>query len=87
MRAAAKRGVFVANCPGRNAAAVAEMLGSGITCFADRYYFPDETARVASELGMRAVIGMPVAETPSSWAKSSAEYLTRALRVRTGAAR
>jgi 5-methylthioadenosine/S-adenosylhomocysteine deaminase len=64
------------------AAAVAEMLGSGITCFADRYYFPDETARAASELGMRAVIGMPVAETPSLWAKSGAEYLTRALRVR-----
>jgi 5-methylthioadenosine/S-adenosylhomocysteine deaminase len=63
-------------------AAIAEMLRSGITCFADRYYFPDETARIAGEQGMRAVIGMPVAETPSLWAKSSADYLTRALRVR-----
>jgi 5-methylthioadenosine/S-adenosylhomocysteine deaminase len=63
-------------------AAIAEMLESGITCFGDRYYFPDETARAASEQGMRAVIGMPVAETPSPWAKSSADYLTRALRVR-----
>jgi 5-methylthioadenosine/S-adenosylhomocysteine deaminase len=63
-------------------AAIAEMLRSGITCFGDRYYFPDETARVVNEQGMRAVIGMPVAEKPSLWAKSSADYLTRALGVR-----
>ena len=61
--------------------AVADMLRSGITCFADRYYFPDECARVAALQGMRAVIGTPVAETPSLWAKSSDEYFTRALRV------
>jgi 5-methylthioadenosine/S-adenosylhomocysteine deaminase len=63
-------------------ASIAEMLRSGVTCFGDRYYFPDETARIAGEQGMRAVIGMPVAEKPSLWAKSSADYLTRALRVR-----
>src|SRR5580692_3314292 len=45
--------------------AIAEMLGSGITCFADRCYFPDQCARTAAEQGMRAVIGMPVAETAS----------------------
>jgi len=61
--------------------AVAEMLRSGITCFADRYYFPDECARTAIEQGMRAVVGTPVSETPSLWAKSSDDYLTRALRV------
>lgn len=61
--------------------AVAEMLGSGITCFADRYYFPDECARVAAQQGMRAVVGTPVAETPSPWAKSGDEYFSRALQV------
>jgi 5-methylthioadenosine/S-adenosylhomocysteine deaminase len=61
--------------------ALAEMLRSGITCFADRYYFPDECARAAVEQGMRAVVGTPVAETPSLWAKTSDEYFTRALRV------
>jgi 5-methylthioadenosine/S-adenosylhomocysteine deaminase len=61
--------------------AIADMLRSGITCFADRYYFPDECARTAVEQGMRAVVGTPVAETPSLWAKSSDEYFTRALRV------
>lgn len=63
-------------------ASIAQMLRSGITCFADRDYFPDETARIAAQQGMRAVIGMPVADTPSPWAQSSADYLSRALRVR-----
>ncbi len=63
-------------------AAVAEMLSSGITCFGDRYYYPDETARAAGEQGMRAVIGLPVAERVSPWANSASEYLTAGLRVR-----
>src|SRR5271165_1763697 len=43
-------------------AAIAEMLKAGITCFADRCFYPAETARAASEQGMRAMVGMPVAE-------------------------
>jgi 5-methylthioadenosine/S-adenosylhomocysteine deaminase len=62
--------------------AIAEMLSSGITCFGDRYYFPDQCARAAAEQGVRAVIGLPVAETVSPWAKSSPDYLTEGLRVR-----
>ena len=62
--------------------AIAGMLGSGITCFADRGYFPDQLARTAGEQGLRAVIGMPVAETPSPWAKNGAEYLTKSLNLR-----
>jgi 5-methylthioadenosine/S-adenosylhomocysteine deaminase len=63
-------------------AAIAEMLSSGITCFGDRYYYPDQCARTAAEQGVRAVIGLPVAETVSPWAKSASEYLTEGLRVR-----
>jgi 5-methylthioadenosine/S-adenosylhomocysteine deaminase len=62
--------------------AIAEMLSSGITCFGDRYYYPDQCARAAAEQGVRAVIGLPVAETISPWAKSSPDYLTEGLRVR-----
>jgi 5-methylthioadenosine/S-adenosylhomocysteine deaminase len=51
--------------------AIAEMLSSGITCFGDRYYYPDQCARAAGEQGVRAVIGLPVAET-----------MTEGLRVR-----
>src|SRR5258708_33099648 len=63
-------------------AAIAEMLTSGITCFGDRYYHPDQCARTAAEQGVRAVIGLPVAETGGPWAKSASEYLTQGLRVR-----
>jgi 5-methylthioadenosine/S-adenosylhomocysteine deaminase len=63
-------------------AAIAGMLGSGITCFSDRGFFPDQLARTAGEHGLRAVIGMPVAETPSPWAKTAAEYLTKSLNLR-----
>jgi 5-methylthioadenosine/S-adenosylhomocysteine deaminase len=63
-------------------AAIAEMLLSGISCFGDRYYYPGETARAAGEQGMRAVIGLPVADSASPWSRSSQEYLTEGLRVR-----
>jgi 5-methylthioadenosine/S-adenosylhomocysteine deaminase len=62
--------------------AIAGMLSSGITCFADRCYFPEQSARTAAEQGMRAVIGMPVAESAGAWAKSSAECLTKSLSMR-----
>src|SRR5450432_3839532 len=62
--------------------AIAEMLKSGITCFCDRYFFPEETARTASEQGMRAVLGMPVVETATPWATGGAQSLTRALQLR-----
>jgi 5-methylthioadenosine/S-adenosylhomocysteine deaminase len=63
-------------------AAIAAMLKSGITCFCDRYYFPEETARTANEQGMRAMIGMPVTDGASPWAKNGAQSLTRALELR-----
>jgi 5-methylthioadenosine/S-adenosylhomocysteine deaminase len=63
-------------------AAIAEMLKSGISCFCDRYYFPEETARAANDQGMRAMIGMPVTEGVTPWAKDAAQSLTRALELR-----
>ena len=61
---------------------IAEMLKAGITCFGDMYFYPNETARAAAEQGMRAVIGMPVADFQSPWAQSPDEYLSKALSVR-----
>jgi len=63
-------------------AAIAEMLKSGITCFCDRDYFPEETARTANEQGMRAMVGMPVTDGVTPWAKDAAQSLTRALELR-----
>jgi 5-methylthioadenosine/S-adenosylhomocysteine deaminase len=61
---------------------IAEMLKSGTTCFCGLGYFPEESARTAAEQGLRALIGIPIAETASAWAKSPGEYLTRALNFR-----
>lgn len=36
---------------------IAEMLLGGVTTFADMYYFEDEVAEAAKELGMRGVLG------------------------------
>ncbi len=62
--------------------AVAEMLLSGITCFADMYFHPDVAAQVAARHGMRACIGLPVLEQASAWAEDLDEYLDRGLRLR-----
>jgi 5-methylthioadenosine/S-adenosylhomocysteine deaminase len=61
---------------------IAEMLSGGVTCFGDMYFFPNETAAAAAEQGIRALIGMPVADLPSPWAQTPAEYLSKALSVR-----
>ena len=38
--------------------ACAEMLRSGTTCFNDMYYYPEESAEITAEVGMRAVIAL-----------------------------
>jgi len=38
--------------------AIAEMLRSGTTCFADMYFYPEVTGRIAHRMGIRAALGM-----------------------------
>jgi len=59
--------------------AVAEMLRAGTTCFNDMYFFPDVTAAVARQTGIRARIGLIVIEMPTAWAKDVEEYLLKGL--------
>lgn len=61
--------------------AIAEMLRAGITTFADSDLFPDEAARAAAAARVRAVIGLPVSETPSAWAESATAHFARAERL------
>src|SRR5258708_2277549 len=63
-------------------AAIAEMLNSGITCFCDRSCFPEETARTAHEQGRRAMIGMPVTDRATTWARDAGQSLSRAIALR-----
>ncbi|MFZ5493173.1 MAG: TRZ/ATZ family hydrolase [Pseudomonadota bacterium] len=62
-----------------SALAVAEMLKAGITCFADMYFFGEETAQVAAAAGMRAVIGLIAIDFPSAYASDADDYLRRGL--------
>lgn len=61
--------------------AIAEMLRGGTTCFNDMYFFPDETARVVEDSGMRACVGLIVIDFPTVWAGDAAEYLHKGLDV------
>lgn len=59
--------------------AIAEMLTSGTTCFADVHLFPEVVAQTASALRMRACVGLPVLDTPTVWAGSADECLQKGL--------
>lgn len=61
--------------------AMAEMLAGGTTCFNDLYFFPDVTAATAVQAGMRAVIGIPIINLPTTWAENEDEYFSRGLQV------
>jgi len=53
----------------------AEMIRSGVTCFADMYYYEDEVARAVQEAGMRAVCAETVMKLPTPDATSYDESL------------
>jgi 5-methylthioadenosine/S-adenosylhomocysteine deaminase len=53
----------------------AEMIRSGVTCFADMYYFEDAIARAAADAGMRALCGQTVLRFPAPDAKSYEDSL------------
>ncbi|MFC5580889.1 TRZ/ATZ family hydrolase [Rhodanobacter terrae] len=58
--------------------AVAEMLRGGTTCANENYFFPDVIGATYRRMGFRAVVGLPVIEFPTAWAKSQDEYFERA---------
>jgi 5-methylthioadenosine/S-adenosylhomocysteine deaminase len=62
--------------------AIAEMLRSGTTCFNDMYFFPEVTARLARDIGIRACIGLITVDFPSVWAGNADEYIDKGLELR-----
>ena len=58
--------------------ALAEMIESGTTTYADMYYFEEEIARETSQAGMRGVLGQTVIQFPVADAKTPADALARA---------
>lgn len=61
--------------------AIAEMIRSGTTCFNDMYFYPEVTARVAQDIGIRATVGLIVLDFPSSWANNAAEYIEKGIQL------
>lgn len=62
-----------------SALAIAEMIRSGTTCFNDMYFFPEITAHIAEQTGIRAVIGLIVIDFPTRWASTPQHYLQQGL--------
>ncbi len=59
--------------------ALAEMVAGGVTCFNDMYFFPEVTARLAAERGVRAVIGLILLDFPTQYADGPDQYLEKGL--------
>ncbi len=55
----------------------AEMIRSGVTCFADMYYYEEEVAQSAADVGMRAVCAETIMKWPTPDAESYDESLAR----------
>ena len=55
--------------------AAAELIRSGVTAFADMYYFEEEVAKAAAEAGLRALAAETVLKFPSPDASSYEEAL------------
>ena len=58
--------------------ACAEFIRSGVTCFADMYYFEEDVAKAVVEAGLRGVCSQTVMKYPSPDAKSFEDSLASA---------
>jgi 5-methylthioadenosine/S-adenosylhomocysteine deaminase len=57
--------------------ACAEMIRSGVTCFADMYYFEDDVAQATADAGLRAVCAQTVLKFPGPDARDYEEALEK----------
>jgi len=61
--------------------AVAEMVRGGTTCFNDMYFFPDVTAKVCEQAGLRAMVGLIALDFPTVWAQTPSDYINKGLEL------
>ena len=62
--------------------ACAEMLSGGVTCFNDMYFFPHQTALAATQMGLRAHLGLVVLEFANQYATDAEDYLQKGFDTR-----
>lgn len=58
--------------------ACVELIRSGVTCFADMYYYEEEVAKAAAQVGLRALCSQTVLKFPTPDAHSYEESLAAA---------
>jgi len=61
--------------------AIAEMIRSGTTCFADMYFYPDQVAKAALAANIRVQLASPVLDFPTVWAENANEYISKATKL------
>ena len=59
--------------------AIAEMIQSGTTTFADMYFYPQQSGEAALTAGIRAVCFTPVLDFPTNYAQNASEYIRKAV--------
>jgi 5-methylthioadenosine/S-adenosylhomocysteine deaminase len=57
------------------------MLRAGISCFADASPYPEESARAAAQVPVRAAIGLPISDSTGVWAEGLTAHMARAERL------
>ena len=62
--------------------AMAEMIKTGTTCFADMYFFADTVAEQVQRSGMRSQIGFTVFDFPTAGGKDPDDYIHKGLQLR-----
>lgn len=61
--------------------AIAEMIRSGTTCFADMYFYPDQVAKACLTANLRVQLASPVLDFPTVWAQDANEYIAKATKL------
>ncbi|MEE4659310.1 MAG: TRZ/ATZ family hydrolase [Halieaceae bacterium] len=62
--------------------AMAELIRSGTTCFADMYFFPNVVAERAAAAGLRCQLSFPIFDFPSAWGSDADDYISKGLALR-----
>lgn len=62
--------------------AIAEMIKSGTTCFADMYFFQEAIAKQVREVGLRSQIGFTVLDFATPYGKDADDYIHKGLALR-----
>ncbi len=61
--------------------AAAEMIRGGTTCCNDMYFFPEQSAAIFHQVGLRATLGLIVFDFPSPWGSGPDEYFDKGLQL------